>query len=134
MTAPKDLMRRLEEIEIVIKKGTKGIWYAHPYEKQVRTGFMRWLHVTEVELQYQKHVASVEDEAHAIALALNEMSGLITTLRQALVENQTLREALGALVEEMPVFLDYDQKIYFPEAREKLAKAQALLADLKGDG
>lgn len=87
----------LDDIEAKARAATQGEWYAHRGgdcygpEATVRSGFFRWLKVTEVEPQYQKNVADALDDAKYFArMSPPTTLALVSALRVA-------REALEDL-------------------------------------
>jgi hypothetical protein len=87
----------MNEIRETSQKTTDVVaWYAHSSE--VRGPFCRWLEITDVLPEYQKHVAFKHDEAKYIAACLNYAPMLIEEierLRQALVDESVNRKREG---------------------------------------
>jgi len=71
----------IDELEAAYLKSTRVVaWYAHPGE--VLGPFCRWLTVSEINPEYQKHCGSKSDDAAYAAMAMNAVPHLIAALRE----------------------------------------------------
>lgn len=120
---PTDLSAKAREILEKAKKATKGILYAHAGgdcygpECSARGPFFRWLKISEVEPEYQKHVADPLDDAKYYASVDRDT---ITEILQAFLKQ---REALESALKYMNTWTclephepDYQMRESFREA------------------
>lgn len=82
----------IEELKELHKNSTVATWYAHP--GQVRGPFCRWFEVTEVEPQYQKHVAYKGDDTKYCAAAMNALPDMMALVEKQAKEIEIAKAAL----------------------------------------
>lgn len=93
-------IKELELLKELQKKSTQVVqWYAHPAE--VRGPFGRWLTVSEIPQEYQKHCGSRSDDATYAAYAMNWLPKLIECIEDLRKQRDQLELQMG--IENMVV-------------------------------
>lgn len=128
----------IEDVIKIIKErypsSTKVVgWYSdHP---EVRGPFGRWLVPTEVNPEYQKHVASIRDDAKYAEAAMNYSPVLVNEVERLQSRVAALEDLAKEALKTMGYELSQLREIGASDPRLKswVTKAKALLASEEGE-